>query len=140
MSRPGTSAGNRPAQPSSVPACALHLAVCEGSVAGTRRLLRAGADPNEREDREGWTPLHVASGMGQEECASALLEEGADPNALDRAGWTPLHSASRFGHARIVQLLCAAGSNPSASAILSGKTPTDYARQLTSFSSLIFHN
>lgn len=64
----------------------------------------------------GSTPLHWATGAGNEAAVRYLLEQGADPHARTYtwrrqvtgrgSGRTPLHWACESGHARIVQLLC----------------------------------
>jgi hypothetical protein len=51
------------------------------------RLLRAGADVNERDD-DGATPLILATGTDQYRLAEQLLEHGADVFAMDRFGHT----------------------------------------------------
>lgn len=57
-------------------------------------LLKAGRSPNELDEGLGSTPLHESLSSGANECASALLDAGADPRAIDRSGATTLHSAA----------------------------------------------
>jgi uncharacterized protein len=45
------------------------------------------------------TPIHQAAWKGDLEAVRALVEAGADINALDANGGTPLHWAARGGHA-----------------------------------------
>ncbi len=78
---------------------ALHLAIEQGDVALTRRLLEAGADAA-RPTRAGETPLMLAAHAGEAEIARALLEHGAAVDARDASfGQTPLMVAARDGHA-----------------------------------------
>jgi len=51
------------------------------------------------------TPLHLAAGYNNFECAEYLLENGADVNAQDKGGLIPLHNASSYGHLDIAALL-----------------------------------
>jgi len=51
------------------------------------------------------TPLNVAFGKGEVETAPALLENGANVDALDCAGGSPLHRAAAVGHRTVVELL-----------------------------------
>lgn len=75
----------------------LHLAAVEE--APTRLLLRLGAGPvNERRsfslvDTVEVTPLHVAAACGTAGSVTALLEAGADTDALTTYGNTPMHMA-----------------------------------------------
>lgn len=62
-------------------------------------------------DCEGDTPLHVLLWRGDFSGAKALLEAGADPNAVGDMGETPLHVAVRQGTPNIVGALLAAGAD-----------------------------
>lgn len=59
------------------------------------------------------TLLHAATRHGHVQLAAALLQRGADANALDYGGMrrTPLHWACRGGHVALVELLVAAGAD-----------------------------
>ncbi len=59
-----------------------------------RLLLESGAGPDAREVR-GFTALHLASKWGASDCAAALVEFGADPDAagMEEYDKTPLHRA-----------------------------------------------
>lgn len=64
---------------------------------------------------DGFTALHLAAFFGHEECARALLDADADPNAVSRNQTyarlsTPLHSAAASGRVNVVRLLLDRGS------------------------------
>ena len=74
-------------------------------------------------------PLHEAAVDGRETRMRALLNAGADPNALHKGlnfGWTPLHAAAVGGHPRIVRILITAGADPDI-AEFGGQTPLHFA-------------
>ncbi|PYU30931.1 MAG: hypothetical protein DMG31_13045 [Acidobacteria bacterium] len=74
-------------------------------------LLKAGADPNIRNDA-GATALMWA--VDDAEKTRLLLESGADANARSEDARTPLLiAAGRFGSAAVVKLLLDRGANPS---------------------------
>lgn len=57
------------------------------------------------------TPLHMAVAAGHAEAAAALLEAGANANALSGSGATPLHVAAANDRADVVSRLVAAGAD-----------------------------
>ena len=63
---------------------------------------------------DGWTPLHLASFFGQREAARALLDAGAEVNALSRNSLTntPLHAAVAGRHTEAALLLLQHGADP----------------------------
>ncbi|MCX5055042.1 ankyrin repeat domain-containing protein [Streptomyces sp. NBC_00485] len=77
-------------------------------------LLQSGADP-QRGDREGTTPLYVASVNGEAEIARLLMAAGAVPDTesggLGSEG-TPLCAAACRGHTETVRALPAYGADP----------------------------
>jgi ankyrin repeat protein len=92
-------------------------------------ILEYGFNLNELRPDQGRTLLHGASSRGSVNAVSWLLQNGADPNALDEEGRTPLHvCAARNTVATVVKLLIGAGSEPNA-LDASGNTPLDYARK-----------
>jgi ankyrin repeat protein len=76
-------------------------------------LLTHGAD--HRIDIEGSSPLHVACLVGDRTFAEALIETGADVNAVSEdAMETPLHAALGEGHGGVAELLVNKGANVNA--------------------------
>ena len=60
----------------------------------------------------GDTPLHIVCGWGDTEAVDALIEAGADVNAIGEAKMTPLFSAVMGNSVEVVQRLLEAGANP----------------------------
>ncbi|CAI5659362.1 ankyrin repeat domain-containing protein 61 isoform X2 [Oreochromis niloticus] len=84
-------------------------------------LLRHGADVNMGVQHTGNTPLHLAAvamatttTKTPEDAISSiteLLEQGAEPNAVNKAGMTPLHEACSMGNEELVDLLLSYGAS-----------------------------
>jgi ankyrin repeat-rich membrane spanning protein len=71
-----------------------------------RFLISKGADPNAKVPNLYSTPLSWALMNGQTEAASALLDNGADPNTSGMFGEESyLHAAERLNHPEIAALL-----------------------------------
>jgi ankyrin repeat protein len=77
----------------------LHEACRIGSVATTRDLLAAGADPNALNDA-GCPVLCLACCLGHEDMVAMLLEAGASADSVDENGGTVLQAACSRGHAK----------------------------------------
>jgi ankyrin repeat protein len=56
-------------------------------------------------DKNGMTPLHVASIMGDVELAKILLENGSKVNVVDKDGFTPFHFAADNDHVEFIEFL-----------------------------------
>jgi hypothetical protein len=102
-------------------------AVRSGDVATVRQMLAKGADPNEAEGINDWTPLMHAVHKNQLGSVEALLDGHADPNRAVNS-MTPLMMASGYGYTPIVRLLLARGADPRLRD-LDGWTAVDYAVQ-----------
>ncbi|RYP59586.1 hypothetical protein DL769_008467 [Monosporascus sp. CRB-8-3] len=77
---------------SSLGRTALGTSCAEGNVAIVRTLLDVEANVTVA-NKDGWTPLHLASDGGHIEVVKLLLEKGADITNTTNDGWTPLNSA-----------------------------------------------
>ena len=94
---------------------ALWSAAHAGDAAQVRRLLTAGADPNERGEtaRETLSALHWASWKGNVDIVGALLSHGADHRSVNKWGKTPLHWAAWMGHSDVAAVLMHHGADSS---------------------------
>lgn len=118
--------------------CSTHADDPEQQIEIIDLLLAAGAHLQEC-DGNGVTSLHRAVRFRHVAAVKALLERGADPNAVDRRSHaTPLHRAVTSTGApgtpgkileciQIIQTLIAKGADPAA-VNRKGKTPLDYAK------------
>ncbi|KAJ9657556.1 phosphate system positive regulatory protein pho81 [Neophaeococcomyces mojaviensis] len=70
-------------------------------------LKQHGADLNQRDKLYSWTPLFHAASEGQFECLKTLLDNGADPAAIDEKGLTATYYATWEGHLECMDLLWA---------------------------------
>ncbi|KAJ0423504.1 ankyrin repeat-containing domain protein [Aspergillus carlsbadensis] len=93
---------------------ALHLAATYKRHDLIPDICRAGV-PVESRMQTTQTALHIAAAVGHAESVTALLDAGADINALHiDCGWTPLHTAADVGAAQMVDLLIQHGADLSA--------------------------
>lgn len=76
-------------------------------------LAERGADIN-ASDREGTTPLLMASQEGRVASVAVLLSFGSDVEAATSRGVRPVHSAAQNGHLKILQMLTAYGAKTAA--------------------------
>jgi ankyrin repeat protein len=72
-------------------------ASAEESVAAVKYLGSLGLSISEVTSRSGETPLHGAAGRGADGLVQALVDLGADVNALDKSKRTPLDMANGAG-------------------------------------------
>ncbi len=75
-------------------------------------------------DSEGLTPLHRAAGAGDTALVTKLLQQGADPLALDsKMGVSVLHKAVYSGNAATLKVLLQAGALVNLQSPSNGDTP-----------------
>jgi ankyrin len=86
----------------------LHFAVQGYSSRGSARvvelLAEKGANVN-NQDKNGMTPLHIASRSGAVDIVRVLLEREAQVDMTSYDGKTPLHVAVQAGHLNVVRLV-----------------------------------
>lgn len=83
-----------------------HLVARSSQTADLLLILKNhGADLNQKDKLYQWTPLLHAASEGRLECLRALLEYGADAEALDEKGLTAMYYAAWEGHLQCVDLL-----------------------------------
>jgi uncharacterized protein YegJ (DUF2314 family) len=82
----------------------------EGMAAKLTEQLAQDASLVSVTDDRGWTFLHQEALAGNTATVRALLEAGADPNAVTGDGMTPLQLARSLGWDRIVALLVSNGA------------------------------
>jgi cytohesin len=110
----------------------LHVAVHD--VARIRALVGHGARVDASDHITGRTALHYAAAWGQLETVEALLELGADPNAMaemaeysETLRMTPLHYAAREGQEKVVRELLKSGANAGVRGGCYGETARELA-------------
>ena len=104
----------------------LHDAACVNNPTAIVRLLKAGADVNEKLEPEKFSPLHFAALADATEAVAVLLKSGADVNARQRYDATPLHCAALKNSTATAQMLISAGADVNAKNI-NGGTPLHIA-------------
>lgn len=107
---------------------ALHIVARERDTAWLDFLLGKGARPD-IQDRNGATPLAIATQLGWTEGAQILIAHGAAVDLGNSRGETPLMLAVHNRDANMVRLLLAAGASPTRTDRSSGYSALDYARQ-----------
>jgi len=84
--------------------------IVENDIDALNSLIQSGVDVNYR-DKNGITPLMLASGHGLVEVVKFLIKNGADVNSVSARGGTPLILAAGRGHGEIVVLLIKNGAD-----------------------------
>ena len=87
-------------------------AVAAGNISALEKALAAGADPNARGGKRGWTPLMYAADKGYTLLVPPLLKAGAKPNLRAADGATALFIAALRGRSELVEILMKAGADP----------------------------
>jgi len=103
----------------------LHSAAALGQTAAVRCLLEAGA-PASFTDKDGDSPLHLATMKSHESVVQALVGEGsARASATNAKGATPLHYAAACGNVVIIRHLLESrhGRQALRAADMDGDTP-----------------
>lgn len=88
----------------------LHIAAKKGYMHTAEDLLNHGACTHSFTLKEGYTLLHFASELGNEEAVKLFLNKGADINASTNGNLTPLHIANKTGRKIVVKLLLQHGA------------------------------
>ena len=92
----------------------LGLAAFFGRLDAVRVLLQHGARVNQPSNNpQKVMPLHSAVAGGHLEIARALLDAGAEVDAVQEGGFTPLMSAAQNGSVEMVRLLLERGADRS---------------------------
>lgn len=88
----------------------LHQAAWRGDLAGLKRLLGTGADPQARDDH-GRTPLHVATHAKQREAIRVLAQGGARLDTLDHDRYDAVTIAAVADDPATLALLLSLGAS-----------------------------
>jgi uncharacterized protein len=106
---------------------ALHWAVQKGDLELAQMLMYAGANVKATTRVGGYTPLLVASKIGNATMIDALIAGGADPNTPTINGTTPLMFAAEAGNAAAVKSLLDKGAEVNAQEKVKGETALTFA-------------
>ena len=107
----------------------LHIVTERRDVVWVRFLLNRGANPNIR-NKQGVTPLQLATRLGFIEGAEELVEKGAQVNVADDQGETPLIAAVHQRNVALVRQFLSEGANPDHNDN-SGRSARDYVALMT---------
>lgn len=103
---------------------ALMIACYNGNRSAVEALLAKGAEVN----KKGWTPLHYAAAIGNNEIVRILLDKSAYIDAESPNKTTPMMMAARGGHIMTVKLLLDEGADATLKNEL-GMTAIDFAEK-----------
>jgi ankyrin repeat protein len=103
---------------------ALMIASYKGNAAAVKALLAKEAQVN----NQGWTALHYAAAVGNDDIVRMLLDESAYIDAESPNGTTPLMMATGKGRVSTVKLLLDEGADPSLKNN-AGMTALDFAQE-----------
>ena len=108
----------------------LHIVTARRDVLWVRFLLQRGADPNIR-NKQGSTPLQLATKLGFLDGVEELIKRGAQVNVTDLTGETPLMSAVHQRNIPLISRLLKEGADPDQNDN-SGRSARDYVALLNS--------
>ncbi|MGB3754128.1 MAG: ankyrin repeat domain-containing protein [Parerythrobacter sp.] len=103
---------------------ALHIVTQRRDTSWIRFMTQRGANPNIA-DRNGQTPLMVASALGYVEGVEVLIKAGANVDVADSTGETPLIAAVHRRDLAMMKVLLASGADADRSDN-SGRTARDF--------------
>ena len=106
------------------PRIGLHVAVIQNNLDAIKQHIAADSDLNVKDPNGGSSPLITAALFGKTEIAKALIEGGADLNAVNNEGSTALMTAAVFCRTDIVKMLLEHGADKTI-ANQRGSTPLD---------------
>lgn len=86
--------------------------------------LQAKGGDLEFRDKNGATPLHIASANGYLSVVEFLLDHHVSTEVTDEDHWQPIHAAACWGHLEVVELLAQNGADVNA-CTRNGETPFD---------------
>lgn len=107
---------------------ALHIVVARRDSTWTAFLLQKDANPNVK-DKNGTTPLMLATSLRFAEGARVLLGQGANVNEPNNRGETPLIRSVQLRDSEMVRLLLKHGADPDRTDTLAGLSARDYAQR-----------
>jgi ankyrin repeat protein len=105
---------------------ALHIVTARRDLTWMGFLLQRGANPNAR-DKNGVTPLMLATNLRFVEGAETLLGRKAQIDATNNSGETALIRAVQLRDLAMVRLLLKNGANPDKQDTIAGQSARDYA-------------
>lgn len=88
-----------------------HLAAFMGLTGSLASMINSKMIEIDLQDHVGRTPLSWAVAYGHEELSNMLLQNGANPNAMNQFGFTPLFYAAVSGKVTILGSLIKAGAH-----------------------------
>lgn len=109
LRKPGTTVVN--ARDVSSGETGLHLVTRQRNVTWIRFLTQEGANPNIA-DKNGVTPLMMATQLGFNEGAEALVKAGAQVDVSNSTGETPLITAVHNRNVELIEIYLKAGADP----------------------------
>ncbi len=107
---------------------ALHILARDRDLTWLRFMLGKGARPDIT-NKQGDTPLILATQLGWVDGVTALLRSGAKVDASNARGETPLILAVHKRDMAMIRLLMASGADPRRSDRIAGYSALDYAKR-----------